>query len=144
MTSVVPRAIVLGWLEALVIDCLWQSDEAMSVCNVGPRIKGPSAYTTTMTTLDHLFKKNLARHEPQDRAYFYRAQLSRNAPGVRALATAVSDIDVGTKSRDPDSRESFDRPMLALEISETQLGLTSQPGNGISGRVDFGLAKGSV
>jgi predicted transcriptional regulator len=118
-----PRPILLGRLEALVMDCLWQSNEALSVRDVAARLNGPWAYTTLMTTLDRLFKKNLASREPKGRAFVYRARLTRTDLGVQALKTAVSDIHAGTDTRelalaalvdaleshDPDLLDSLDR-----------------------------------
>ena len=95
-----PRPVGLGRLEALVMDCLWQSDDALSVRDVAHRLNGPWAYTTLMTTLDRLFKKSLATRESFGRAFVYRARLSRTDLGVRALKTAVRDIDAGTDTRD--------------------------------------------
>jgi predicted transcriptional regulator len=114
---------VLGRLEALVMDCLWQSEAAMSVRDVAARLNGPWAYTTLMTTLDRLFKKDLANREARGRAFVYRARLSRTDLGVQALKTAVSEIDAGTDTRelalaalvdaleshDPDLLDSLDR-----------------------------------
>ena len=117
------RALVLGRLEALVMDCLWQSDDALSVREVAGRLNGPWAYTTLMTTLDRLFKKSLASREPLGRAFVYRARLSRTDLGMEALKSAVSEIDAGTgtrelalaalvdalESRDPEWLDSLDR-----------------------------------
>ena len=117
------RTLVLGRLEALVMECLWRSDDALSVREVAGRLNGPWAYTTLMTTLDRLFKKNLASREPLGRAFVYRARLSRTDLGVQALKSAVSDIDAGTgtrelalvalvdalESRDPEWLDSLDR-----------------------------------
>jgi BlaI family transcriptional regulator, penicillinase repressor len=118
-----PRVLVLGRLEALVMECLWQSENGASVREVALRLNGPWAYTTLMTTLDRLFKKGLANRERKGRAFVYRARLSRAELGVRALTTAVSDIDAATEtrdlalaalvdaleSRDPDWLDSLDR-----------------------------------
>lgn len=90
----------LGRLESLVMDCLWRSDEALSVRDVCVRLKGPWAYTTLMTTLDRLFKKSLLTREPKGRAFVYRARLTRAELGARALRTAVSDIDAGAPNRE--------------------------------------------
>ena len=95
-----PRTLVLGRLEAQVMDCLWQSGDALSVRDVAGRLNGPWAYTTLMTTLDRLFKKNLASRESLGRAFVYRARLSRSDLGVQALKTAVSDIDAETGTRE--------------------------------------------
>lgn len=94
------RSLPLGRLESLVMDCLWRSDEALSVRDVGLRLNGPWAYTTLMTTLDRLFKKNLLDREPRGRAFVYSARLSRTELGARALKTAVSDIEAGAPSRE--------------------------------------------
>ena len=94
------RTVGLGRLEALVMECLWQSGDAKSVRDVARSLNGPWAYTTLMTTLDRLFKKNLATRESLGRAFAYRARLSRADLGVQALRTAVSDIDAGTGTRD--------------------------------------------
>lgn len=105
------------------MDCLWQSERALSVREVGSRLNGPWAYTTIMTTLDRLFKKNLAARELQGRAFVYRARLSRAQLGVQALRSAVSDIQAGAgssdvalaalvdviESHDPDWLDSLDR-----------------------------------
>jgi len=118
-----PRSIVLGRLETLVMDCLWQGDGEMSVRDVAARLNGPWAYTTLMTTLDRLFKKNLASREARGRAFVYRARLSRTDLGVQALKTAVSEIDAAgdtrelalaalvdaLESHDPDLLDSLDR-----------------------------------
>ena len=118
-----PRAIVLGRLETLVMESLWQSDEAMSVRDVARHLNGLWAYTTLMTTLDRLFKKSLASREPLGRSFVYRARLSRADLGAQALKTAVSDIGAGTgqpelalaalvdalESHDPDWLDSLDR-----------------------------------
>ena len=94
------RSLPLGRLETLVMDCLWRGAEAMSVRDVAHRLNGPWAYTTLMTTLDRLFKKNLLEREGRGRAFVYRARVSRAELGVRALTTAVSDIGAGSPNRD--------------------------------------------
>jgi predicted transcriptional regulator len=94
------RSLPLGRLESLVMDCLWRSDEALSVRDVGLRLNGPWAYTTLMTTLDRLFKKNLLDREPRGRAFVYSTRFSRTEMGARALTTAVSDIEAGAPSRE--------------------------------------------
>jgi predicted transcriptional regulator len=90
----------LGRLEAQVMDCLWRSPRGMSVRDVAVSLNGPWAYTTLMTTLDRLFKKDLLSREPLGRAFVYRASVSRAELGMRALKTAVSDINAGAGSPD--------------------------------------------
>lgn len=105
------------------MDCLWQSEDAASVREVATRLNGPWAYTTIMTTLDRLFKKDLATRELQGRAFVYRARYSRADLGLQALRTAVSDIQAGAgsselalaalvdviESQDPEWLDSLDR-----------------------------------
>lgn len=94
------RSLPLGRLETLVMDCLWQDALALSVRDVALRLNGPWAYTTLMTTLDRLFKKNLLNREPKGRAFVYRARVSRAELGVRAITTAVSSIGAAAPDRD--------------------------------------------
>jgi predicted transcriptional regulator len=113
-----PRPVLLGRLEALVMECLWKSEGAVSVREVTARLNGRWAYTTLMTTLDRLFKKNLASREPKGRAFVYRARLTRIDIGVQALRTAVSDIGAGADTRElalaalVEALESHDPQML--------------------------------
>jgi predicted transcriptional regulator len=109
---------VLGRLEALVMDCLWQGEPALSVRDVAARLNGPWAYTTLMTTLDRLYKKGLASREAKGRAFIYRARLTRADLGAQAIRTAVSNIEAATDTRDlalaalVDALESHDPEML--------------------------------
>jgi predicted transcriptional regulator len=116
------RGLALGPLEALVMDCLWQSGGPLSVREVAARLNGPWAYTTLMTTLDRLFKKGLASREAMGRAFLYSARLSRADLGVHALRIAVSDIGAADtrdlalaalvdalESHDPEMLDSLDR-----------------------------------
>jgi len=98
-----PRTVAaapLGRLEALVMECLWQNPRGLSVRDVAHSLNGPWAYTTLMTTLDRLFKKNLATREPRGRAFLYRARWSRAELGIQALKSAVSTIQAGTATPD--------------------------------------------
>lgn len=122
------------------MECLWQSDEALSVRDVASRLNGPWAYTTLMTTLDRLFKKKLASREPKGRAFVYRARLTRTDLGVHALKTAVSGIDDGGENRelalaalvdaleshDPDLLESLDRLVKEKRKALRQARLTEE------------------
>jgi predicted transcriptional regulator len=136
-----PHAIVLGRLETRVMECLWRSDEAMSVRDVARSLGGPWAYTTLMTTLDRLFKKDLTSREALGRAFVYRARLSRTDLGVRALKTAVSHIDAGTgtrelalaalvdalESEDPEWLDSLDRLVREKKRALRQARKTEDP-----------------
>ena len=118
-----PGSAGLGRLETLVMQCLWQSDGALSVRDVSQRMNGPWAYTTLMTTLDRLFKKGLVGREPRGRAFLYTARVSRTELGAQALTQAVSRMGGGVddpelalaalidaiESHDPEWLDSLDR-----------------------------------
>ena len=94
------RDLVLGTLETRVMECLWANQGLMSVRDVSDWLKGPWAYTTLMTTLDRLYKKGFAAREPRGRAFVYRGRVSKTDLGVRAVTSAVSNLDAGTEKPD--------------------------------------------
>ncbi len=66
----------LGPLEQRLLEALWKRDNA----TVRELIEGTCAdlaYTTVMTTLDRLFKKNLLTREAEGRAFRYEARFTR-------------------------------------------------------------------
>lgn len=75
----------LGPLEQRLLDALWERGNA----TVRELVEGSChdlAYTTVMTTLDRLFKKNLLTREAEGRAFRYapratREELHREAAG---------------------------------------------------------------
>jgi predicted transcriptional regulator len=66
----------LGPLEIDVMEAVWVFG-ASNVRDVVGRLERKLAYTTVMTTLDRLYKKGLLDRELTDRAFVYRAKLSR-------------------------------------------------------------------
>ena len=66
----------LGPLEIEVMETVWVFC-ASNVRDVVGRLERKLAYTTVMTTLDRLYKKGLLDRELTDRAFVYRAKLSR-------------------------------------------------------------------
>ncbi len=66
----------LGPLEIDVMEMLWVFG-ASNVRDVVGRLERKLAYTTVMTTLDRLYKKGLLDRQLTDRAFVYRAKLSR-------------------------------------------------------------------
>ena len=76
-----PREIAcfaLGKLERQVLEETWRLGE-VSVRDVYRAFDERIAYTTLMTTLDRLFKKNLLERRKDGRAFFYSAAVSRDA-----------------------------------------------------------------
>lgn len=77
----------LGDLEGAVMAVLWRAPEPLRICDVltGLDTRRPLAYTTVMTVLDNLRRKGWADRDRGDRAYLYRAALSREEAAARAL-----------------------------------------------------------
>lgn len=74
-----PREIAcfaLGKLERQVIEEIWRLGE-VSVRDIYRAFDERIAYTTIMTTLDRLFKKNLLQRRKDGRAFLYAALVSR-------------------------------------------------------------------
>lgn len=59
------------------MEVLWTRGES-SVREVARRIGRPLAYTTVMTTLDRLYKKNLLERRKEERAFRYVARITRS------------------------------------------------------------------
>jgi predicted transcriptional regulator len=75
-----PREIAcfaLGKLEQQVLDEVWRFGGEVSVRDVHRRFDERIAYTTLMTTLDRLFKKNLLNRRKDGRAFLYTAAMAR-------------------------------------------------------------------
>ena len=66
----------LGPLEQRLLDALWVCGNA-TVREMVERGHDDLAYTTIMTTLDRMFKKNLLTREAEGRAYRYAPRFTR-------------------------------------------------------------------
>jgi len=73
---VAERQMSLGPLELEVMEVLWTYGTS-SVRDVAKRMRRELAYTTVMTTLDRLYKKNVLSREMSDRAFLYSASFTR-------------------------------------------------------------------
>ncbi|GGU26920.1 BlaI/MecI/CopY family transcriptional regulator [Lentzea flava] len=80
----------LGELEAAVMDVLWHAGEPLRVRQVLERLDTGKAlaYTTVMTVMDNLHRKNWLTRELDGKAYLYAATVSR----AEAAANAVREI----------------------------------------------------
>lgn len=67
----------LGRLELNVMEIVWSRGES-SVRDVVAHLARPLAYTTVMTTLDRLYKKNLLDRRKAERAFRYSPRFSRD------------------------------------------------------------------
>jgi len=68
--------VALGHLELRVMEVLWAHGES-NVHDVVKRLGRPLAYTTVMTTLDRLFKKDLLVRRKWERAFLYAPRWTR-------------------------------------------------------------------
>ena len=71
-----PGSLQLGPLEERVLDALWQRGTA-TVRELADDACHNLAYTTVMTTLDRLFKKNVLSRTVEGRAFRYSPRLTR-------------------------------------------------------------------
>ncbi|MFC0628433.1 BlaI/MecI/CopY family transcriptional regulator [Kribbella deserti] len=87
----------LGDLERLVMEQLWASPDALTVREVHERLADSRdlAYTTVMTVLDRLAKKELTSRERDGKAWRYRAA----APREELVADLMRDALDGAGDR---------------------------------------------
>ncbi len=83
----------LGELEAAIMDRLWTWRHPATVREVLDDLHQtrPIAYTTVMTVMDTLHRKELLRRERDGRAYRYEAVLSREEHSAQLMQTVLSD-----------------------------------------------------
>lgn len=89
----------LGELEAAVMDVLWHAREPLKVRQVWERLDTGKqlAYTTVLTVLDNLHRKDWVTREFEGNAYRYQPTISR----AEAAANAVRDVLIA--SGDPEA-----------------------------------------
>jgi predicted transcriptional regulator len=85
----------LGELEATVMNVLWAAEEPLKVRDVLERLDTGRqlAYTTVMTVLDNLHRKQWVERVKQGRAYEYEAAFSREDASARALRDVLDSAD---------------------------------------------------
>jgi predicted transcriptional regulator len=81
----------LGRLEFELMQILWSRGES-NVREVVEHLNRPLAYTTVMTTLDRLYKKNLLDRHMPDRAFVYAPRLSREEWDRRRAESFVTSF----------------------------------------------------
>jgi predicted transcriptional regulator len=82
---------VFGPLELRVLEALWRRTTPSCVRDLQPAFPGV-AYTTLMTTLDRLFRKRVLAREKVGRAFYYRAQVTREELQSRLAGTAFATM----------------------------------------------------
>ncbi len=83
----------LGELEAAVMNVMWSSEAPMSVravLDALPRRK-PLAYTTVMTVLNNLHRKEYVRREKDGRAFLYEPSMSRSQAAADAMRQILNE-----------------------------------------------------
>jgi len=83
----------LGELEAAIMDRLWTWRRPATVREVLDDLRQtrPIAYTTVMTVMDTLHRKELLRRERDGRAYRYEAVLSREEHSAQLMQAVLAD-----------------------------------------------------
>jgi predicted transcriptional regulator len=79
----------LGPLEERVLEELWKRPHPVTVRELVDESCHDLAYTTVMTTLDRLFKKNLLRREAEGRAFRYAPRYTREDLHQQALSETL-------------------------------------------------------
>jgi predicted transcriptional regulator len=86
----------LGSLESEVLAILCETGGG-SVRDVCRRLSRPLAYTTVMTTLDRLYKKDLLLRSKEGRGFLYVPRLAGHIQKAQAVAPAVQAQTVVTR-----------------------------------------------
>lgn len=85
-----------GDLERAVLDVLWdrQLDDWVTVRTVHAELaeRRDLAYTTVMTVLDRLARKELVEQRRDGRAYLYRARASRGEMSAEMMRATLDDL----------------------------------------------------
>ncbi|OYN89452.1 BlaI/MecI/CopY family transcriptional regulator [Parenemella sanctibonifatiensis] len=95
---------VLGDLEHRVMGALWRTSQARSVREVHEELSGEDgekqlAYTTVMTVLDRLAKKDLVMRERDGRAWIYRPAVTQARLIADEMYALLVDVDPSERPR---------------------------------------------
>lgn len=84
----------LGGLERSILDVLWAADSSRSVREVHESLAASRdiAYTTVMTVLDRMAKKDLVQRERIGRAFSYRASATRAGMTADLMHDALTEF----------------------------------------------------
>ncbi|WP_405060508.1 BlaI/MecI/CopY family transcriptional regulator [Kribbella sp. NBC_01505] len=91
MTSEEKAPRPLGDLERIVMEQLWAAPDALTVRKVYEQVSTTRdlAYTTVMTVLDRLQKKNLTERERDGKAWRYKAAAPREEMAADLMRDAL-------------------------------------------------------
>ncbi|MEU0497308.1 BlaI/MecI/CopY family transcriptional regulator [Mycobacterium sp. NPDC006124] len=82
----------LGDLEATVMDRVWAGADGVTVREVFDELAGlrQIAYTTVLSTMDHLHRKGWVRREREGKAYRYWPTMTREERSANLMRAAFS------------------------------------------------------
>src|ERR1700756_721243 len=82
----------LGDLEAVVMDRIWQHEGKVSVREIFDELREtrPIAYTTVMSTMDNLHRKEWLSRERSGKAYLYWPTMTREERSARLMRAALA------------------------------------------------------
>jgi predicted transcriptional regulator len=86
-----PLQTAFGALEREVMEILW-TEGNLAVRDVQGRLRRPAAYTTVMTTLDRLFKKEVLSRNQSGRAFLYSPAVSREALKASIASRVITGV----------------------------------------------------
>lgn len=99
MSLMTTSSTVLGPLEWRVLDALWRRDAPGTVRDLQPDFP-EIAYTTLMTTLDRLYRKEILARTKSGRAFVYAPRQSRAAfDSHRATHALLAAVERGGGAR---------------------------------------------
>jgi predicted transcriptional regulator len=97
LTSHPVLRLIPGRLEAEVMEDLWTYG-ASRVRDVMRRLDRSVAYTTVMTTLHRLYRKNLLQRNKDDRAYLYSPLVTREEWKYQVARAVVAKLLTGPQA----------------------------------------------
>lgn len=82
-----------GELEAVIMDLLWSRDEPATVREIVTELRDRReiAYTTVLTVMDNLYKKDWLRRESAGRANRFVPVLTREQYGAQEMRQALEN-----------------------------------------------------
>jgi predicted transcriptional regulator len=89
--------LILGPLETEVMEILWRCGGCRGR-EVRKRLNRSVAYTTVMSTLERLFRKNLVSRRMLDRAYFYSPRVTHQEWEDKVARDVVTKLLAGSRS----------------------------------------------
>ena len=128
------RSRPFGDLEATVMDLLWSAGRPLlvrEVIDLMQRGRTP-AYTTVMTVMDNLHRKEWLARSRDGRAWRYEPVLTREAYTARLMreALAVSDDRAGVLARFVEEMDPADAAALAAALQDAAPQDGPGPGSG--------------